>query len=268
MPYDDDDEDDMNRDEAPDDVEEPDDDDSDDSDDSDDDGDDDGSDTSAAEKKDSSIILDLRNKTTGVKATLLAKYSSESDAIIAKLVSRGQARYIKINLRPVRKAVLSALSNQIGWSWSDVKRSSKKLVRTVGNKKLLSKVGKIMNDPRFAKGMALASTIYPPLGISYGAVQASMKIVNAASQGNASAKDRIMKIKALAEAGDLNALKTVRAMGAIHEAKKGGVDIGAWYDSIVAKNANPDRPNVINKSRGFYATGISAPKRVLDVKVF
>lgn len=228
----------------------------------------DGEDDVNAEKADSDIILDFRNKRTGTKATLIAKYSRESDAIIAKMVIGRQTRYIKIRLRPIRQIVLNSLSNQVGWSWRDVKRASAKVVRKVGNKKLLSKVNKIMNDPRFAKGMALAGTIYPPLGISYGAIQASMKIVNAASQGNESAKDRILKIKALAESGNLDALKTVRAMGAINQAKKTGVDIGAWYNSIIAKNANPDRPNFVNKSRGFYATGITAPKRVIDVKVF
>jgi hypothetical protein len=288
MAYDEDDENDMNRDEPDDDYEDG------DYDDDDDDDDDDSDDEEQAaaptppqnkrkvinvgkrkrsviqvgEKKDSSIILDFRNKRTGVKATLVALYSKDSDAIIAKLVSGRDTRYIKINLQPVRKAVLSALSNQVGWSWGDVKRSARKLVRTVGNKKLLSKVGKIMNDPRFAKGMAMASTVFPPLGVTYGVVKASATLVDAASSGNASAIERIKKIKALAESGNLDALKTVRVMSTIHQAKKSGVDIGAWYSSIVAKNANPDRPNVINRTRGFYATGISAPKRVIDVKVF
>jgi hypothetical protein len=217
------------------------------------------------DEKDDAIIVDLKNKRTGAKAILVAKYSAESDSIIASLRMRGQARYFKINLQPIRSIVINALNNQVGWSWRDVKRASKKLVKKVGNRKLLSQVNKIMNDPRFAKGMALASVVYPPMGITYAAVKASAKLVEAASAGNGSAIDRIKKIKALAENGDLEALKTVKAMGAMNAAKKGGANIGHWADSLVARNANPQRPNVINKARGFYSTGMNAPMRVIDV---
>lgn len=221
-----------------------------------------------SETKDSNIVLDFRNKRTGMKASVVAKYSKESDAIIAKVVSGRNIRYLKINLRPIRKLVLNSLSNQVGWSWRDVKKASGRLVRKVGSKKLLMQITKVINDPRFAKGMMAASTVFPALGITYAAVKASSKLVEAASAGDGNAIDRIKRIKALAENGDLDALRTVRAMGAMHEAKKGGADIGAWYDSIVAKNANPDRPNVITQSRGVYSTGLNAPMKIIDVKVF
>lgn len=217
------------------------------------------------DEKDDAIIVDLKNKRTGVKAILKAKYSSESDSIIASLQVRGSTKYFKINLRPIRSIVLNALNNQVGWSWRDVKRASKKLVKKVGNRKLLTQVTKIMNDPRFAKGMAMASMVYPPMGITYAAVKASAKLVDAASSGNGNAIERIKKIKALAESGDLEALKTVRAMGSMNEAKKSGANIGHWADSLVARNANPQRPNVINKARGFYSTGMTAPMRVIEV---
>lgn len=231
-------------------------------------GDEEEEDDGNMETGDSDIILDFKNKRTGLKASVVAKYSKESDAIVAKMIVGGQTRYLKINLRPIRSVVLNALSNQVGWSWRDVKRSATKLVRKVGSRKLLNQVTKVLNDPRFAKGMALASTVYPPLGITYGAVRASAKLVDAASSGSGGALERIQKIRTLAESGNIEALKTVRAMNSMYQAKKTGADIGAWYDSIVAQNANPDRPNLITKSRGFYSTGMNAPMKVLDVKVF
>lgn len=138
-----------------------------------------------------------------------------------------------------------------GFSWGDLVKSAHKIAEKVGAKKLISKTKEILSDPRFAKGMALASTIYPPLGISYAAVRSAAKLVDEARSGVEGATEKIATVKAIAEQAlakaqrgltlskrDLNAIKSTRAMSALYRAAKDGHDIQGWAFNLPYRNVS------------------------------
>lgn len=217
-------------------------------------------------------VLELINQQTGQGIIANYCYSAKSDCIVArtKLVrSDGvtvEGPHVRVCLTPIRQAVFSKLNNTVGLSWGSIKRSAKRVASKVGKKKFLLQVKAIVEDPRFAKGIAAASTVYPPLGITYAGVRVAAKLVDSAAAKNPQAIQQIATIKQDALNGDVSAAKAMRALTALYEMKKSsGIQISGWADDlyqraiqsgVVSVDASPDRPNFLNKLRGFYKKGI------------
>lgn len=194
----------------------------------------------------------LHNLKTGQDGRLC--YTCVNDDIIA-ILDMGQSNIIsfRIPLAPIRNAVMQKLNNTVGWSWSSIKKSAAKISSKVGNKKLLLRVKRIMDDPRFTKGAIAAGVIFPPFGITYGMTKSAVYLVDAASEGDPKALSNIAKIKQKALAGDLDSAKVVRAMATMYSAKKKGADISGWADNLKPRKIKPDNKSLLTR---FYNAGV------------
>jgi hypothetical protein len=217
-------------------------------------------------------ILQFLNKKTGQAVEAKYCYSAASDSIIATtkfmhtdgMVEEGP--HIKICLTPIRQAVFSKLNNTVGLSWGSIKRSAKRVASKVGKKKFLLQVKAIVEDPRFAKAMTAAGSVYPPLGITYAGVRVAASLVDKAAAKDPEALQKLAELKAMALDGDMSAAKAMRAVTMLYEMKKSsGVQISGWADDLyqgairsgfVTVDAPPERSNFLNKVRGFYRKGI------------
>ena len=166
---------------------------------------------------------------------LKSLYDQESDSILARLVcpDTNTVRELKVNLRPIKEQVLEVLSNKVGWGWSDLKAVASKVVKKVGAKKLLKSVKSIVESPMFEKGMGIASTIFPPLGISYGAVKGAANLIDSVRKGDPDAQQKMIDIVALAKEGDPAAAKAVVALKAIYGATKTEQSAIGWAESVI-----------------------------------
>lgn len=129
---------------------------------------------------------------------------------------------VGIQLQPIRRAVMNYLNYQTGWGWSSIKKAAGRITKKVGAKKLYRAVRKIAKDPRVLKGLTIASQIYPPLGITYAAVQKSAALLEAAKSGDLTASEKITQLVALAAQDNKKAAKVLAAMRAMRLAEKTG----------------------------------------------
>lgn len=217
-------------------------------------------------------VLELVDKKSGKAIRAQYCYSAATDSLIATTKvalpdgTVAEGPHIRICLTPIRQAVFSKLNNTVGLSWGSIKRSAKKVANKVGKKKFLLQVKAIVEDPRFAKGIAAASAVYPPLGVTYAGVRVAAKLVDKAVARDPQAIQKLAELKEMALDGDLSAAKAMRAVTALYEMKKAsGVQISGWADDLYQKairsgfvsvDAPPERSNFLNKIRGFYKKGI------------
>jgi hypothetical protein len=168
---------------------------------------------------------------------------------------------LALPLGRIQKRVLKYLANNTGWGWSDIKKSARSITSKVGAKRMAKLVNKIVTDPRFKSGMGFAGTIYPPLGISYGAVRASANIITAARQGDVKAQEAIITIADRAKAGDPKAAKIARAMMSINQVAKKGADVSGWAWNLPYRGnveaASFDKSNPFHAARKMYHEGLT-----------
>jgi hypothetical protein len=141
----------------------------------------------------------------GIKGILAIDYNPKSDSVKGKLVvpRRGGKPYtldVQVNLGEIRKQVASLLSNRTGWSLKGAKRALKKATNKAAIMKVLRTTDRIMNDPRFKAGIMAASTVYPPLGITYATIQAGSGIIKAAAAGDPQAQATLATVATMAQA--------------------------------------------------------------------
>jgi len=165
------------------------------------------------------------------------------------------------DLRGIRRKVMEVYAektaNTVGsWSWDEMKVRAKRISKRVGAKKLLRTVQRIAADPRFQKGAAMASAIYPPFGITYGTVIASAKLLERVRSGDEMAQGKLLAIKQLAESGDPKAQRVSKAMYAMNQAAKQGADVSGWALNLPYRNnlaaGSLDKTNPGHKARFLY----------------
>ncbi len=141
------------------------------------------------------------------------------NALTAVVDMYGAKRHFSVNLAPLRANIIKTLSNRVGWGFSDITRVASKVVNKVASKKLYSQIQSAINDPRLAKGIAVASIAFPALGVTYASVRAASAIVNAATEGNKDAISKIKNVAELAAQGHPAAVKAKEVLKKVYEAK-------------------------------------------------
>ncbi len=155
----------------------------------------------------------------GVKGLLAIDYNQATDTVHGKLSvpRRGGKPYtlnVSVNLGEIRKQAASLLSNRTGWSLKGAKKALKKATSRAALEKVLRTTNNIMKDPRFKAGIAAASIVYPPLGITYATIQQGADIVNQAMKGDPTAAATLMTVNSMAQAqaGDSNAVQQLQLL--------------------------------------------------------
>lgn len=190
----------------------------------------------------------------------------DNTAICVCTVSDMDGRLLKrfslsMPLGKIQRKVLSYLANKTGWGWSDVKKSAKRVVKKVTSKKFHQQVNAILNNPKVKSSLAIASTIYPPLGITYATVQQTSNLLMAARGGDPAAQATVVKLAEMAATGDPKAVKISKAMIAMNQMAKEGADVSGWaYNlpfrtNIMAKAMDPSNP--FHVMRGMYNEGLT-----------
>lgn len=192
-------------------------------------------------------------------------YDNETDCILGTLASKGgERRFIRVEMAPIRSAAKTMLSNRVGWSWSQIKQAAKSVAKKVSSKQVWGKVNDILNDPRFAKGMSMASSFVPGLGLTYGAVRAATDLVVKVRAGDPAAIAKANEVIMEAQAGNPTAQKAADMLARLYEASKSGVDISGWalnlgHQSPVAHSLDYLQ-SPFAKLRYLYGLGLSNEK--------
>ncbi len=139
-----------------------------------------------------------------------------------------------VDIKAIHAAVMAQIQadGPVGWSLKDIKRKARSVTNRVTVNKIARTVAAIATDPRFQKGAAMASAIYPPLGIPAGVAVKTAKMYQEAQQGHPGARDRISRIVADARAGNPKAQDLAKALAVFQAASQAGHDIGGWADHI------------------------------------
>jgi hypothetical protein len=110
-----------------------------------------------------------------------------------------------------------------------------KAVRKLATKRTLTQIARIVKDPRVTTSLEIASTIYPPLGISYGAVKKAAALTERIHKGDLKAQKQLMAIAVLAAKGDPAAEKARKAMLFLHRLKVAQkVNVAGWAEELGA----------------------------------
>lgn len=180
-------------------------------------------------KKSISCVVDIRNGPGGLTGVVTC-YGDNGKPI--------RSFQVTADLRQIRNQVMQYLSTNapVGWGWNPIKRAAKAITKKVGAKRILRTVKAVVNDPRFKKGMMLASTVYPPLGITYGQMQASAKLLEGVKARDPDAVARMTGLVTLANEDNLKAAKILTAMRAMIDAAGGNVaKVSGIVDKAILK---------------------------------
>lgn len=180
-------------------------------------------------KKSISCLVDIQNTPGGLIGTVTC-YNSNGVPV--------RTFQVRCDVNKIRQAVMQHLSTNapVGWGWNPIKRAAKAITKKVGAKRILRTVKAVVNDPRFKKGMMLASTVYPPLGITYGQMQASAKMLEQVKAQDPDAIARFSGLMELAQGDNLKAAKIVTAMRAMIDAAGGNVaKVSGIVDKVILK---------------------------------
>ncbi len=178
----------------------------------------------------------------GFKLDIETKHDSDADVILATVrfchLPSGECRFfnVRVPLDPIRRKVLAALRGSVGFSLKGIFKAAKNITKKIGVDKVFkaaNAIGKVLK-----KGMDVASSIYPPLGVSFGAVNAAAKVVNGIQNGVKGAKEKVQQIAALAESGDEAAAKAMATIATLYKAaKETGVDVSGWSVDLPKRSA-------------------------------
>ena len=131
---------------------------------------------------------------------------------------------VTVPLAPAREAAKAYLKQMYGdtagWDWGKLSGAIKSLGKKLAVDKAVGMIKKITNDPLFAKGMALASTVVPALGVSYGAVRAASQVVDGMMAGSEEAQTKIKAVADAAAAGNAAAAKAQLVLRYVYRAKR------------------------------------------------
>jgi len=171
---------------------------------------------------------------------------AKRDALCADLrAANGWHHTVCVPLAPLRRAVAQYLTQaqgpgpaatSSGWLHS-LARAVNPLAHKAALKALARHVEAIAEHPLFKKGMAAAGTLFPPLGVSYGAVRAGTELIAKVRAGDPEARGKLTAIAKLAAAGHPAALDTTALLRNLlgiqaHAAAEGGGVAGApWYST-------------------------------------
>lgn len=177
-------------------------------------------------------IVDLRTGKVTASRQLEVPIGKIRDMVIALHAAK----------RPSAADELAGDAFAMAGFWSDVKKRANKVAKTVGNRKLLKIAQKVMNDPRFTQVTAIASTVYPPLGMTVASIKTANDLVLRASARDPAAIAKVAMIVDKAKGGDPAAGKVAAAFMALKQAHDHGADpiaeVGAWL-------ARKERPALI-----------------------
>jgi hypothetical protein len=169
---------------------------------------------------------------------------AKRDALCADLrAANGWRHTVCVPLAPIRRAVAQYLQaaqptpaepvpELSGWLHS-LARAVNPLAHKAALKSLARQVEAIAQHPLFKKGMAYAGTLFPPLGVSYGAVRAGTELIAKVRAGDPEARGKLTTIAKLAAEGHPAALDTtalLRNLLGIEPHGAGAAVSGApWY---------------------------------------
>lgn len=181
-------------------------------------------------------IVDLRTGKVTASRMIEVPIGKIRDAIIAIQASKSPRTPSELagdlSIHIDHSGHLSGDAFAMAGFWSDVKKRANSIAKRVGSKKLLRMAKRVMNDPRFAKGLAMASMIYPPLGMTVAQIQNATKLVHAASARDPKAIAKIAAIAEAAKGGDTAAQKVAAGMIVLKKTIDAGNDpmaeVGAW----------------------------------------
>jgi len=202
-------------------------------------------------------------------AELILRYADDSDTLYAvvmirnkkdKVVYRGQ---IRVPLDDIRQDVKTFFKNQlsgddVGLSWKSIKKRVKSVTKLAAIKRVVRKVKQIVTDPRFVRSIEMASTIYPPLGVSYASIRKANNLLKRVASGDSRATIYYRNLMISAKAGNPKALKSRKVLRAVRLAQKDGFDVGGWLynrpfrSPLMALNFDKSPPNAL---RLFYSRG-------------
>jgi len=130
------------------------------------------------------------HKPSNTLETQLAIYNSDE----SNLLWFGMLR---TDMAEIRREVMKALSNRVGWSFKSALRSALKMTKKVASTRVLRGVNSLLNDPRLKM---IASTV-PGVGTALQAYGQASKLMAEASQGSQKALSILKMVKAKAEQG-------------------------------------------------------------------